>query len=209
MVLGDGFDDVLSAAREGDEHALAELYRDLAPLVLGYLRGRGARDAEDVTSETFVAVVRNLGRFRGDEVQLRSWVLTIAHRRLIDERRRAGRRPEMAVDPEDLVHAAGKAAGNSSDDAEILALDRLATRDTLAFLDVLTEDQRAVVLLRLVADLPVEQVARVLGKRPGAVKTLQRRALARLARTLEETREPGDPSGAAVPDPFPEEDVRR
>src|SRR5690606_21156457 len=80
----DGFDDVLAAAQRGDERALETIYRDLSPLVLGYLRSNGARDPDDLTSEVFVAVVRNLGSFSGDERSFRSWVLTITHRRLVD-----------------------------------------------------------------------------------------------------------------------------
>lgn len=205
MPFGADFEAVLHAAQQGDERALEVIYRELAPLVLGYLRGRGATHAEDVTSETFVAVVRNLHRFQGDEDRLRSWVLTIAHRRLIDERRRAGRRPEVAEDPASLADQSGATAG----DALSHALDRIAEDDALALLEHLTEDQRAVVLLRIVSDLPVKEVARILGKRQGAVKTLQRRALARLARVLEagrsdETPDETPPPKSDQPPPGPE-----
>lgn len=198
--IGDGFEAVLAAAQDGEDRALELLYRDLAPLVLGYLRGRGASDPEDLTSETFVAVVRNLGRFTGDETKLRSWVLTIAHRRLVDERRRAGRRPERLLEPAGMTDAAGAGTG----DAAAAALDRLGDQRVLELLDELTDDQRSVVVLRVVADLPVKEVARILRKRPGAVKTLQRRALARLARVVQNPHETGEP-GVAPAEPFPGE----
>jgi RNA polymerase sigma-70 factor (ECF subfamily) len=70
-------------------------------------------------------------------------------------------------------------------DAEDEAVARLGRGWAVRTLDVLTDDQRSVLLLRILADLSVEDVARLLGKRPGAVKTLQRRALASLARHLE------------------------
>lgn len=198
--IGDGFEAVLAAAQDGEDRALELLYRDLAPLVLGYLRGRGASDPEDLTSETFVAVVRNLGRFTGDETKLRSWVLTIAHRRLVDERRRAGRRPERLLEPAGMTDAAGAGTG----DAAAAALDRLGDQRVLELLDELTDDQRSVVVLRVVADLPVKEVARILRKRPGAVKTLQRRALARLARVVQSPHETGEPA-APPAEPFPGE----
>lgn len=194
MTIGDAFDEVLVAAQAGDERALETVYRDLAPLVVGYLRGRGAADPEDLASETFVAVVRNVGRFKGTETKFRSWVLTIAHRRLVDERRRLARQREDAAEPGDLEEATDSAlvAGDAADDA----LARIGTEDVRELLDRLTDDQRAVILLRVVAQLPVKETARVLGKRQGAVKTLQRRALARLQRVLERDQS-GNPKGSA------------
>jgi len=191
--IGEGFERVLTEAQAGDDRALEALYRDLAPLVLGYLRGRGARHPEDVTSETFVAVVRKISSFRGDEQKFRSWVLTIAHRRLLDERRRAGRRPETPEDPADMPEA------RTAPDAEAVALDRLGDDRVRSLLATLTDDQRAVVLLRVVADLPVKDVARVLGKRPGAVKTMHRRAMARLAREVASGSRPHAIEGADPP----------
>lgn len=173
---------MLAAARDGAPWALEAIYRDLAPAVLGYLRGQRAVEHEDLTSEVFVGVVRGLSGFRGDEPAFRSWVFSIAHRRLIDERRRLARRREDPVDPAAL---AGSLAGSAVGNAEEEAAARLGEGWALRVLDVLTDDQRSVLLLRVLADLSVEDVARLLGKRPGAVKTLQRRALASLARYLE------------------------
>ena len=174
--------DVIAAARLGEPWALEAIYADLAAPVLGYLRGQGLREPEDAASEVFVGVVRGLERFRGDERDFRTWVFSIAHRRVIDERRRLARRREEPVDPVDL---AGPLAGSRTGDAEAEGLDRLGTRWALAALATLSPDQRAVVTLRVLADLSVEQVAAVLGKSLGAVKSLQRRALAALARNLE------------------------
>lgn len=183
----DDFPAVLEAARRGEADALEAVYRDLAPAVTGYLRGHGTSEPDDLVSEVFVAVVRNLGRFEGDEAAFRSWVFTIAHRRLIDEHRRRARRPEDATDPAEL-HAAGVVAPGADQDA----LARLDGAHLLGLLDRLTSEQRSVLLLRVVADLPVDEVARVMGKRPGAVKTLQRRALARLRALLAERGERRD-----------------
>jgi RNA polymerase sigma factor (sigma-70 family) len=174
--------DVLDAARRGESWALEALYRELAPPVLGYLRGHGLPDPEDAASEVFVGVVRGLERFRGDERDLRTWVFSIAHRRVIDQRRRLARRREEPVDPSEL---AGPLAGSRTGDAEQEALDVLGTGWALAAVRSLSPDQRAVVMLRVLADLSVEQVAAVLGKSLGAVKSLQRRGLVALARSLD------------------------
>ena len=177
-MIGANFPAVLGLAREGDERALEVLYRDLAPSLLGYLRVQGAAEPEDVASEVVISFVRGLSTFEGDEPSFRSWVFTIAHHRLVDERRRLVRRPEEPASAGTLALVSG---AKSNGHVEEEALANLGAESALEALGVLTEDQRAVVLLRILIGLSVADVARVLDKREGAVKTLQRRALARLA----------------------------
>jgi RNA polymerase sigma-70 factor (ECF subfamily) len=177
VVVVDSFDSVLSAARAGADWAWERIYADLAPTVTGYLRGHGAAEPEDLAGETFLQVVRDLGRFSGDERAFRSWVFTIAHRRLIDERRRRGRRPVTPAEETTLEAAAGS-GGDVADEA----LTRLSEGRVRAAMAELPEDQRAVLLLRILGDLTIEEIADTVGKRPGAVKALQRRALRRIER---------------------------
>ena len=174
MPLRESFDAVLSAAQEGAEWAWALLYRELAGPVTGYLRSRGANEPEDVASEVFLQVARGIDGFEGDEGSFRSWVFVITHRRLIDERRTAARRPDTStrLSPEDLDLPGG--------DVEDEVAERLATDKVLAAFERLTEDQRDVLSLRVIAGLTVRETAEVLGKRVGAVKALQRRGLAAL-----------------------------
>lgn len=142
----------------------------------GYLRAQRASEPEDLTSEVFLGVFSGLSSFTGEEPQFRSWVFTIAHRRLLDERRRAARRPfqtSLDADPE-------RAGGN----VETEALDALSEQWVNDLCGQLSADQRTVLLLRVVADLTVDEVARVMRKTPGAVKALQRRALGALRRRL-------------------------
>ena len=118
----------------------------------------------------FLQVVRDLHGFAGREREFRAWVFTIAHHRLLDERRRQGRRPvEIASElpPEET----------GSDDAEESALQRLSTQRVRQVLEKLTPEQREVLLLRVFGDLTVDEVARLLGKSSGAIKALQRRGL--------------------------------
>jgi RNA polymerase sigma-70 factor (ECF subfamily) len=170
--------EILAAARAGDRAALDALYRGLAPAVLGYLRAQGGRDPEDLTSETFVGMVRGLPAFEGDERAFRSWVFSIAHRRLVDQRRRLARRPEEPVDPSEMPEATG---GDAQDEA----VARLGARWALESVARLTPEQRDVLLLRVLADVSVRDVARILGKSIGAVKSLQRRGLLALARQID------------------------
>jgi len=178
LSLGQSFPEVLAAARTGTEWAWTALYRDLAPLVLGYLRSRGAREPEDLTDEVFLQIARDLLSFAGGESQFRSWALVIAHHRLIDERRYRSRHPADPA-PEETILARA-----ATGDVEEEALHGLATERVRRMLDGLTEDQRAVLMLRLVAGLTVEEVARIVAKRPNSVKALQRRGLAALKEAL-------------------------
>ena len=169
------FDSVLFAARAGAEWAWARIYADLAPPVAGYLRAHGAADPEDLLGEVFLQVVRGLDRFSGSEPAFRAWVFTIAHRRLVDDLRRRARRPAVPVEPATLSDAAGP--GGDVVEEAFAGLDAEQVR---AAIDELPPDQRAVLLLRILGDLTIEQIAEAVGKRPGAVKALQRRALKRL-----------------------------
>jgi RNA polymerase sigma factor (sigma-70 family) len=181
MTIGVRFPDVLRGARAGADWALETLYQDLAPSVIGYLRGQGVREPDDLASEVFVGVVHNIGSFEGDERAFRAWVFSIAHNRLVDQRRRLSRRPEQLMDPADFT---GPMAETLARDAEQEIEGRIAGPAASAVL-TLPPDQRAVVLLRVVADFSVADAASILGKSEGAVKALQRRALRRLARELE------------------------
>lgn len=173
----DSFETVLSAARAGAEWAWARIYEEHAPKVVGYVRGHGVFDPEDLAAEVFLQVVSGLPGFSGGEPEFRAWLFTIAHRRLVDDVRRRSRRPASPAPP-DVVEAAAGAGGDVHEDA-LAALDEAAVRDAIA---ALPPDQRAVLLMRIIGDLTIEQVAQALGKRPGAVKALQRRALRRLER---------------------------
>ncbi len=170
MVLGPDFSKVLMAAKCGAEWAWADLYRDLAGAVRGYFRARGALDAEDLASETFLQVARDIQAFEGDEDGFRSWVFVIAHRRLIDSWRAAGSRPRSTPLEEPMRDIQGG-------DVEEEALDRIATAEVLAAFEHLTEDQRAVLALRIIGGLSAEQTGEILGRRPGAVRALQHRGL--------------------------------
>jgi RNA polymerase sigma factor (sigma-70 family) len=199
MMLGDTFASVLAAAQAGSAWAFRCLYDELAPPVAGWLRWQGVREAEDLTSEVFLGVFRGLGSFTGDEEAFRSWVFTIAHRRLVDERRRLMRRPE----PLPLEASAERAGGNVEDEA-ITALDDGRVAEMLASL---TPEQRQVVTLRILGGFDVEQVAAIVGRRPGAVRALQHRALTQLRRALTDTTADAIPpvmvDQAAAPDGTP------
>src|SRR5438270_3276268 len=171
--------DLVVAAREGQAWALTENWQRHAPTVAGYLRGRGAHEPEDLTSEVFLAVFERVHGFHGDDEALRSFVFTVAHHKMVDDLRRRTRRGESAAyDPD--TDARTEAS------AETMAIDAIGDQRVDELLQTLSPDQREVLLLRVVADLSLEQTAMVLGKRVGAVKALQHRALATLRRVMEQ-----------------------
>jgi RNA polymerase sigma factor (sigma-70 family) len=179
-VVEQPFNETLEAARAGNEGAWARIFEGLAPVVLGYLRANGAVEPEDVLSETFLQVARDLGRFKGDERGFRAWVFSIAHHRLIDASRNAARRPVDPVAEPPEPHGAEVA-----DDASTEALANISADEVREILDALSPDQRVVLTLRILGDLTVAEVAKTIGKRAGAVKALQRRGLAAVQRELE------------------------
>lgn len=148
----------------------ATAYRTFAPAVLGYLRGQGVPEPDDLLSEVFLQVARSLPRYRGTDDELRRWVFAIARNRVIDDHRRRRARP--IVDASAVPDLPAVERSGPIDPALLAALARL------------TPDQREVVVLRFVADLSLEEVAKVTKRSVGAVKTMQHRALSQLARIL-------------------------
>jgi RNA polymerase sigma-70 factor (ECF subfamily) len=178
------FDRTLSAAKTGAEWAIVVLYREFQPPLLRFLRAQSPANAEDLASETWLQAASGLHRFRGDESAFRRWLFTIARRRLIDFRRREQRRGVLLglapVDPSVPL------------DPETQALVTSETEAALALIGKLPPDQAEVVLLRVVGGLTVEDVGKIVGKKPGTVRVLQHRALKRLSDDLmRERREAG------------------
>jgi RNA polymerase sigma-70 factor (ECF subfamily) len=174
------FESILDAARVGAEWAWGRLYDSLAPTVLGYLRAQGAPDPDGVCGEVFCQLVRDIHRFEGDEAGFRSWVFVMLHHRLVDDVRRRNRRPEAIVGPETFAMLMDP----MNVEAEVI---RGATEAEIrAVLEELTEAQRDVLLLRLFGGLTLEEVARSVSRRVGAVKALQRRGLEALREKLDE-----------------------
>ena len=179
MTFGPTFPELLVAAQSGAAWALERIYTELAPPVAGYLRVQGSAAADDLTSDVFMRVFGAIGGFSGSEDRFRSWVFTIAHHRLVDEHRRQARRPRIA-DVE-----VGDVAVPTADTSEDEALRRMSVDRVRRLCDRLAPDQRDVLLLRMVADMSLEETAEVLGKSVGAVKALQHRSVATLRRLIE------------------------
>jgi RNA polymerase sigma factor (sigma-70 family) len=179
-ILGTEFDSILEAAQSGAGWACTRIYESLGPAVAGYLRAQGADDPDGLTSEVFLRVFGGCRSFSGNEAQFRSWVFTIAHHRMVDARRAKNRAPEVGALDDECLDGQGPTTAGAEDEA----MQRLAMGEVHQLLDALTSDQRDVLALRVLSQMSVEEVATALGKPPGAIKALQRRALATLRRRL-------------------------
>jgi RNA polymerase sigma-70 factor (ECF subfamily) len=174
-VIGEEFASLLVAAQSGGEAAFSRLWRDANPALLRYLRVIAPGAADDVAAETWVQVVRGLRSFRGDEQAWRAWLFTTARRRAIDLARHRSRRPETPLDDVTVAQLP------STEDCAEAALEHLSTAAAIALLSGLPRLQAEVILLRVVAGLDTESVARLLRKSPGAVRVAAHRGLRRLA----------------------------
>ncbi|MGX1545855.1 RNA polymerase sigma factor [Streptomyces adustus] len=169
----------VALAQQGDESAFAVAYRIVQPGLLGYLRGLVGDDAEDVAADAWLEIARDLGRFAGGGAGFRGWTATIARHRALDHLRRRRVRPVAAtVEPDLLLDLPGPY------DTHDQALESLSTERALALVRTLPPDQAEAVLLRVVVGLDGPAAARILGKRPGAVRTAAHRGLRRIAREL-------------------------
>ena len=194
MSIGNQFQSILEAAQLGAEWAVAELYLDLQPSVLRYLRLRAPNGVEDVASETWLSVMTGLARFSGREDAFRGWVFTIARRRLVDSIRQSSRAAGVFSLTAEVPERAGP------DDTESTVMATLATETALSSLAVLPCRQAAVVRLRVLGGLDAQQVGAIVDRRPAAVRVLQHRGLSRLAREVGPPAASPPTSAMAVPE---------
>jgi len=173
----------LRAVREdGDENAFRVLYRAVQPGLLRYLRVLVGTDAEDVASEAWLHIARDLTSFKGDEDGFRGWAATIARNRALDHLRHQRRRPVSAASDEQLAEVPAR------EDTAETAVTSMDTDAALAMIAKLPRDQAEAVLLRAVMGLDATAAAKVLGKRAGAVRMAAHRGLRTLADLIPETR---------------------
>jgi RNA polymerase sigma-70 factor, ECF subfamily len=185
-------DELVDGVRRGDRDAVAAVYLLVAPGLRGFLRRRVGHGevADDLVEQTFVELLEGGGRFRGDGRALRAWLYRAARNNLYDWRKRAERRSDHQLRPRHT-----DALTDAHDDPAVQTDAGVLDPALEAAMATLTEEQREVLELRLVAGLPTAEVAALVGRSEGAVKQLQLRALRRLANLLT------DASGG--PDPHP------
>lgn len=178
----DALDDIVDGVRRGDPDAIAAAYLQVAPALRAFLRGQvnHGEVADDLVEQTFLELVEGHAAIRGNGRELRGWLFRAARHNLYDWRRRAARRSDHELTDEMRATLASEAPSPEEvvGDAHDATLIRAA-------MDELTPDQREVLELRLIAELPIADVAEITGKSEGAVKQLQHRGLRSLTRILD------------------------
>ena len=175
------------------------LYVTVQPGLLRYLHGLVGGGAEDVASQTWLQIVRDLPALR-DASGFRGWAATIARHRALDHLRQHGRRPAIPTPTEELMQVPAEYP-----DAGDEAVESVSTDAALALIASLPRDQAEAVLLRVVVGLDTSAAAAVLGKRPGAVRVAAHRGLRRLAARLSQDGDSPNPSSVTSADrPAPE-----
>jgi RNA polymerase sigma-70 factor (ECF subfamily) len=181
VASGEPLDQLIGSVRRGDRDAIAAVYIEVAPALRGFLRRRVPHGevADDLVEQTFVELIEGCERIQGDGRSLRAWLFRAARNNLYDWRKRADRRGDHELTAR---HAA------TLEDTDADPADKVAAADLdptlVAALEKLTDEQRDVVELRLVGGLSLAQVADITGRRVGAVKALQHRAVRRLMAVL-------------------------
>jgi RNA polymerase sigma-70 factor (ECF subfamily) len=177
----EGLDRAVMAMQSGDEAAFRVVYRHVQPPLLRYLTVLvGPVEAEDVASEAWAQAFRDLDRFRGDADGFRGWITTIGRNRALDHLRRARRRPVADDSVEDLV--------DLPDDADVEAdiISKVDSEAVIRLIGSLPRDQAEAIMLRTVLGFDAPTAARILGKRPGAVRAAAHRGLKQLAKRISE-----------------------
>ncbi len=173
------FDEVIAGAGDGDQRAIEALFRELQPPLLRFLRAQESRVADDLAAEVWLAVAKGISRFDGDWPDFRAWVFAIARRRLADHRRTAARRRTDVTEAAEFEHRP------AVDAPEQEALERLSGQQAATLItSMLGTEQAEVLLLRVLADLDVDQVAAIVQRSPNWVRVTQHRAVRNLAKRL-------------------------
>jgi RNA polymerase sigma factor (sigma-70 family) len=177
-MLGEAFDSILTASQAGAEWAFERLYAEFNPRLHRYFAARAPGAQEDLSADTWMSAAQNLGRFSGHERQFRSWLFTIAYRRLADHWQQIASAP-------DLLDPAAMTAWVGSSDPEAAVLDSMSAAEAgRRIARSLPPDQADVILLRVLGGLDVDQVAEIMAKRAGAIRALQHRAIRKLKKEI-------------------------
>jgi RNA polymerase sigma-70 factor, ECF subfamily len=187
------FEEALRCAQDGDEGGFRIVYRELQPKLVRYLAVLVGEDADDVASEAWLQIARDLATFRGDWDAFRGWAVTVARHRAMDHLRTMRRRPSIPLPVDQLTELA------DSQDTAIQAVDGVSTQAALALIATLPQDQAEAVLLRAVIGLDAKAAGQVLDKRAGAVRTAAHRGLRQLAQQVSRDGWPPAQRGGAIP----------
>jgi RNA polymerase sigma-70 factor (ECF subfamily) len=174
--------ELVARGQQGDREALEELYLIHFDRIYSYLHvSVGNRhDAEDLTTQTFLKMLEKIGSFQWQSAPFSAWLFRIAHNLSMDHVRARRRwQPEEEV-PE--------VPGTEEPSAELTALQTIGRESMLKLIEHLSPEQQQVLTLKFVFNLPNAEVAAILDKTEGAIKSLQHRALVSLQKQIQQQR---------------------
>jgi RNA polymerase sigma-70 factor, ECF subfamily len=173
---------LIMRAQSRDAEAFGRLYEAYFEKIYRYVAVKiGNRtEAEDLTQQVFVNALESINSYKMREVPFSAWLYRIAHNQIVDTLRKRSRRPTVELDESLPIPADG-------DLVEEIEL-KLETKGLVEAAKKLTKLQQEVIALRFGADMPISQVAKVMGKNEGAIKALQHSAVAALRRIMSESR---------------------
>jgi RNA polymerase sigma-70 factor (ECF subfamily) len=171
---------LVERAQQGDREALEELYLIHFDRIYGYLHVSvgNKHDAEDLTTQTFLKMIESINKFRWQSAPFSAWLFRIAHNLAMDHFR-AGRRWQ----PEEDVP---EPRGSEEPSAELEAMQSIGRQSMMELIDKLSPEQQQVLTLKFVFNFANADVATILEKTEGAIKSLQHRALQSLLKQIEQ-----------------------
>jgi len=167
---------LISLSKQGDPEALASLYACYVERITRYVYSRVTDHqlAEDITSRIFLKMLEKLDTYQVGQSPVIAWLYRMAHNAVIDHYRMK----RTFVSLEDLHQAEAKQEDGIEEKLEL----QIKSQQLRAALQVLTEEQQRVLILKFIDGLSTREIARRLGKQPGSVRSLQMRALQKLSR---------------------------
>jgi len=168
---------LIQRAQKHDEEAFAELYERYFDKIYRYvcLKIGNRVEAEDMTQQVFVNALHSISSFKWRGLPFSAWLFRIAHNQVVDYLRKKTRQPLSPLN--ELITASG-------DNPQKITEQKINIEQLVLATKGLTSAQQEVIALRFAGDLPISQVAKIMGKSEGAIKALQHSAIVSLRKTL-------------------------
>jgi RNA polymerase sigma-70 factor (ECF subfamily) len=171
----------IESAKQGNDQGIVTLFRSFNPQLLRFLKNQAPNQYEDIASETWLAIAKGIANFNGNPHDFRSWMFSIARRKLVDHYRTAGK---SKIAFENLrTRFSQEQSLNEADSSSEAAISNLSAESAIEELvNQLPPHHAEVLLLRILGELSVEEVAKIVEKSPEAVRVIQYRALNSLSK---------------------------
>lgn len=175
------FENAIEKAKQGDDNAISFLFRLFNPQLLRFLRHQAPDQYEDLASDTWMAIAKGISTFTGSETDFRAWMFSIARRKVVDFYRTSGK-SKLAMNNLRFRFHQEKTI-NEMDHAAEPAIANLSAQEAIEQLvEGLPPHHAEVLLLRVLGELSVDEVAKIVGKSPEAVRVIQHRAINTLSK---------------------------